>query len=154
MKRPPEVAMPAAVAAVVPAHRYWFVIGGQAVRCFSPYRPSRDVTGLLAAKTHAMLDRGLRRDFLDFYVKLQSHALGLVDCLRALRTVYRTDVNDALVLRAFTYFDDAETCVPISGEGPEDWRLVKEFFLNAVAALLVPPLVPLFIQSQCVDVRE
>jgi hypothetical protein len=22
---------------------YWFVIGGQAVRCFCPYRPSRDV---------------------------------------------------------------------------------------------------------------
>ena len=22
---------------------YWFVIGGQAVRCFAPYRPSRDV---------------------------------------------------------------------------------------------------------------
>ena len=35
-----------------------------------------DVTGILATKLHAILDRGLRRDFFDLYVMLQQHRLG------------------------------------------------------------------------------
>jgi hypothetical protein len=212
--RVPEEVIPEPVANVIPADRYWFVIGGQAVRCFCPYRPSRDVdfgvvcakdqeqllahlrmngrvdiieratgtvhlnfdgvdvsvfvlpdlvgyvkngsldvTGILATKTHALLDRGLRRDFFDLYVMLQSHLLGLVDCLRALRTVYATDVNEGLVLRALCYFEDAEQGPPIPGEGDDDWNDVKAFFSSAVAALLVPPPKPLTIQSRIVDVR-
>lgn len=113
-----------------------------------------DVTGVLATKTHALLDRGLRRDFFDLYVMLQTHALGLVDCMRALRTVYETDVNDGLVLRALCYFEDAETGPRIPGESDEDWALVKAFFSRAVASLLVPPDKPLGVQSQVVDVRS
>jgi len=211
----PEEVIPERVASAVPSDRYWFVIGGQAVRCFCPYRPSRDVdfgvvntsdleqliehfrkrgpveliergedtvhlnfqgvdvsvfvlqqlaqhvdsgaldvSGILATKTHALLDRGLRRDFFDLYVMLQSHALGLVDCLRALRTVYATDVNEGLVLRALTYFEDAEPEPPLPGEGESDWQLVKDFFSNAVAALLVPPVKALKIQERIVDVRR
>lgn len=38
----PQQAMPPALArAMGEEARYWFVIGGQAVRCFAPYRPSR-----------------------------------------------------------------------------------------------------------------
>jgi hypothetical protein len=194
--------------------RYWFVIGGQAVRCFCPYRPSRDVdfgvvsatdqeqllahlrgqgqvdvieratetvhlsfkgvdvsifvlpdlskyvsggaldlTGILATKTHALLDRGLRRDFFDLYVMLQTHSMGLVDCLRALRTVYATDVNEGLVLRALCYFEDAEPGPAIPGEGEHDWQIVKDFFSDAVGALLVPPGKPLAVQSRVVDVH-
>jgi hypothetical protein len=39
----PREVMPAAVARALDETRYWFVIGGQAVRCFCPYRPSDDV---------------------------------------------------------------------------------------------------------------
>jgi hypothetical protein len=213
-KLKPEAVIPERVASAVPSDRYWFVIGGQAVRCFCPYRPSRDVdfgvvntrdleqliehlrqqghvelieratdtvhlnfdgvdvsvfvlqqlsqhidggaldvTGVLATKTHALLDRGLRRDFFDLYVMLQSHSLGLVDCLRALRMVYATDVNEGLVLRALTYFEDAEPGPSIPGEGEGDWELVRDFFSTAVAALLVPPIEPLKIQDRVVDVR-
>src|SRR5512134_242837 len=35
--------MPSALGDAVDDLPYWFVIGGQAVRCFAPYRPSRDV---------------------------------------------------------------------------------------------------------------
>ncbi len=35
--------LPAAIADDVPDDPWWFVIGGQAVRCLCPYRPSRDV---------------------------------------------------------------------------------------------------------------
>ena len=39
----PIQVMPRDLAAAVNALPHWFVIGGQAVRCFAPYRPSRDV---------------------------------------------------------------------------------------------------------------
>jgi hypothetical protein len=214
VKRKPEEVIPEQVALALPSDRYWFVIGGQAVRCFCPYRPSRDVdfgvvtaddleqliehfrhqgrveliergqdtvdlsfegvdvsifvlrqlaqhedggaldiVGILATKTHALLDRGLRRDFFDLYVMLQTQALGLVDCLHALRTVYATDINEGLVLRALTYFDDAEPGPPLPGEGDNDWQLIRDFFSTAVAALLVPPMTALKIQDRVVDVR-
>ena len=39
----PGQVMPPTLATAVDPRPYWFVIGGQAVRCFAPYRPSRDV---------------------------------------------------------------------------------------------------------------
>jgi hypothetical protein len=192
---------------------YWFVIGGQAVRCFLPYRPSRDadfgvfkakdlkslvahlqqlgrveiletevdtihinwegidisvfvlphlvrhvegnalsLTGVLATKTHAILDRGTRRDFFDLYVMLHLHSMGILECLKALSHVYETEVNQGLVLRALTYFDDADAESPLPGEGKDDWQSVKDFFSKAVAALIVPPTAPLNIQSRVADV--
>ncbi|MCC6811292.1 MAG: nucleotidyl transferase AbiEii/AbiGii toxin family protein [Deltaproteobacteria bacterium] len=212
---PPERVIPAQLRAVVEPLPYWFVIGGQAVRCFCPYRPSQDVdfgvsnakdidallaqlsrngdteiiersgdtvhlvwnrikvsiflletlapftterrlsvTGILATKLHAILDRGARRDFFDLYVTLEHHRLGLAECLSALREVYRQPVKDALLLRALTYFDDAEREAPIPGEGPDDWKTVKGFFLERAGQLLVPPLRPLVIQARRVDVQE
>lgn len=195
--------------------QYWFVIGGQAVRCFAPFRPSRDVdfgvgsaadledllaqlersgevelqersadtvhlvwngikvsgfvleplvpfvenrhldlTGLLATKLHAILDRGLRRDFFDLYVLLEQERLGVVALLAAIRKVYRGDIDDGLLLRALTYFDDADREAALPGEGPRDWGLVKEYFLVQVGNLLVPPARRLAIQDQKVDVHE
>lgn len=195
--------------------RYWFVIGGQAVRCFAPFRPSRDVdfgvasaadlgdllaqleasgevelqerstgtihlawngikvsgfvleqlvpfvedrhldlTGLLATKLHAILDRGLRRDFFDLYVLLEQERLGVVALLAAIRKVYRGDIDDGLLLRALTYFDDADREAALPGEGPRDWSLVKDYFLVQVGNLLVPPARRLTIQDQKVDVVE
>lgn len=193
---------------------YWFVIGGHAVRCFAPYRPSRDidfgvgqpadlagllaaleqrgrvevleqsadtahllwnglpvsvfvledlaarfvedhrlsVTGILATKLHAILDRGARRDFFDLYVTLQHHQLGVAECLAALREVYGAQVKDSLLLRALTYFDDAEREAPLPGEGKADFATVQDFFLTRVGNLLIPPSTPLEIQSRTVDV--
>ena len=39
----PEQVIPIEIAEAIAGIPSWFVIGGQAVRCFSPYRPSRDV---------------------------------------------------------------------------------------------------------------
>jgi hypothetical protein len=193
----------------------WFVIGGQAVRCFAPYRPSRDVdfgvgapadldallgqltrrgqvevlersadtvharwnglklsifvldrllpfvaahqltaAGLLANKLHAILGRGTRRDFFDLYVLLQLQRLGLAECLRAFRAVFGTGADDGLLLRALTYFDDAEREAPLPGEGRNDWKLVKAFFVERAGSLLVPPARALEIQSREVDVAQ
>ncbi len=209
----PEEVMPQRLRPVVEPLPYWFVIGGQAVRCLCPYRPSRDVdfgtlaaqsvddlvaelekageteilerrpdtvhltwngikvsvfrleqlapfieerrlsvTGILATKLHAILDRGTRRDFFDLYVTLQSQRLGIAECLRAIRAVYRQEVNDSLLLRSLTYFDDAEREAPLPGEGPRDWETVRKFFLIRVGSLLTPPGDALAIQSRRVDV--
>lgn len=211
--RPPEQVMPPSVGRAVADLPYWFVIGGQAVRCFCPYRPSRDVdfgvrsaadlddfvrqlerrgrveildraadtihlrfdgvdtsifvlellapfvderrltvTGLLGTKLHAILDRGTRRDFFDLYVTLQRNALGIAECLSAIRKVFRQDVNETLLLRALTFFDDAEREAPLPGEGRDDWATVKDFFWTRVGQLLVPPARELLIQRRVVDV--
>lgn len=211
----PEQVIPRELRPVVGLVRHWFVIGGHAVRCFCPYRPTKDVDfgvseartleellealrrsgesellergpdtvhlrwngidvsiflladlapftedrrlsveGILATKLHAILGRGARRDFFDLYVTLQQQQLGLVECLRAMRTVYREELNESLLLRAMTYFDDAEREAALPGEGPRDWQRVKEFFLTRVGQLLVPPSQPLEIQSRRVDVSE
>jgi hypothetical protein len=214
---------PRAVADIIPTPlaralhglQHWFVIGGQAVRCFAPYRPSRDVdfgvgaaadleafvaqlgrrgtvevverspdtvhlrwdglkvsvfvldrlapfveehrlsvTGILATKLHAILDRGVRRDFFDLYVILQQQRLGLAECLRAFRDVFQTGVDDGLLLRALTYFDDAEREALLPGEGRNDWKLVKAFFVERAGSLLVPPSRALEVQGRVVDVPE
>ena len=205
--------MPLPVGRAVADLPYWFVIGGQAVRCFCPYRPSRDVdfgvtspgdlddlvqqlqrrgrveiaersvdtvhlrfdgidvsifvlamlspfvsdrrlsvTGLLATKLHAILDRGTRRDFFDLYVTLHHHALGIAECLAAMRHVYQQEINEPLLLRALTFFDDAEREAKLPGEGPDDWATVKEFFWSRVGQLLIPPARELLIERRVVDV--
>lgn len=212
---PPEQIIPQELLPVVEPLPYWFVIGGHAVRCLCPYRPTRDVDfgvrearsiddlieefrrggeteileratdtvhlrwndidvsiflleqianfteerrlsvqGILATKLHAIIDRGTRRDFFDLFVTLQSQQLGIAECLHALRNVYRQEINDTLVLRALTYFDDADREAPLPGEGERDWDRVKEFLLSRVGQLLVPPHEPLEIQRRRVDVVD
>lgn len=112
------------------------------------------VEGILATKLHAIIDRGTRRDFFDLYVTLQTQQLGIAECLSSLRTVYRQEINDSLVLRALTYFDDADREASLPAEGEKDWDRVRDFFLTRVGQLLVPPIEPLEIQSQRVDVGE
>jgi hypothetical protein len=211
--RPTDV-MPAPLVPSLDPLTYWFVIGGHAVRCLCPYRPSRDVdfgvgtardlddlvaqfersgrtevlersadtahlrwnginvsvfmldtlvpftderrltvTGILATKLHAILDRGTRRDFFDLYVTLQTQQLGLAEALSAIREVYRQPIRDALLLRAVTFFDDAEREARLPGEGQRDWTRVKDFFQTRAGGLLIPPASPLEIQQRRVDVR-
>jgi len=213
--REPVDVMPPPVGRAVADLPYWFVIGGQAMRCFCPYRPSRDVdfgvrsasdldhlvqqlqrrghveiaersvdtvhlrfdgidvsifvltalspfvserrlsvTGLLATKLHAILDRGTRRDFFDLYVTLHRHALGIAECLAAMRQVYRQELNELLLLRALTFFDDAEREAALPGEGPNDWATVKEFFWSRVGQLLIPPARELQIERRVVDILD
>ena len=211
----PLQVIPEEVSNAVSGVDWWFVIGGQAVRCLCPYRPSRDVDfgvsspvdlkglldllaskgeveviersadtvhlkfngvkvsvfaigefmpfvenqrlsmkGLLATKLHAILSRGTRRDFFDLYVLLQQGRLGISECLSAMREVFRQPVSDALLLRAMTYFDDAEREANLPGEGKTDWKAVKSFFQTRAGALLIPPAQELKIMKNRVDVRE
>ena len=107
---------------------------------------------VLATKVHAILDRGLRRDFFDLYIMLEQHRLGVAAVLAAIRTVHQGPIDDGLLLRALTYFDDADREAPLPGEGPKDWKRVKDYFLVQVGSLLVPPTRALAIQAQKIDV--
>ena len=111
------------------------------------------VRGILATKLHAILDRGTRRDFFDLYVTLQTQRLGVAEALSAIRDVYRQPVRDALLLRALTFFDDADREARLPGEGHDDWRNVKAFFQSRAGALLIPPPRALEIQKRRVDVH-
>lgn len=213
----PEQVIPEAIAEAIEAisgQSYWFVIGGQAVRCFAPYRPSRDVdfgveqpddiqtligqlkttgeieilqqerdtvhlrwngqdvsifllprlvpfveenrlttTGILATKLHAILDRGMRRDFFDLYVTMQQQQLGIGECLGAMQEVYGGHVKDGLLLRALCYFEDADREALLPNEGKNDWATVKDFLARRVGDLLIPPNKKLQIQAMVVDAR-
>ena len=212
---PPTAVIPAALSQAVGEMPAWFVIGGHAVRCFCPYRPSRDVdfgvrttadlhgllerlaatgsldvlersvdtvharwngvpvsvfvvpqlapfvedrrlsvTGILATKVHAIVDRGTRRDFFDLYVTMQTHGVGIAECLAAVREVYQTQVKESLLLRALTYFRDAEREAALPGEGAGDFERVKDYLMTRVGNLLVPPMAPLEIQKRQVDVTK
>ena len=121
----------------------------------APFTEQRrlSVTGIIATKLHAILDRGTRRDFFDLYITMQIHQIGIAECMSAMRDVYGSDLNEPLLLRALTYFEDAEREATLPGEGKDDWSLVTEFFLSRVGQLIVPPTKLLAIQSLEVDVR-
>lgn len=120
----------------------------------SPHTEARhlDITGVLATKLHAILDRGLRRDFFDVYVMLQQHQMGIVSAVAAIRAVYEGHIDDGLLLRALTCFDDADREAPLPGEGRTDWDTVKRYFQVQVGSLLTPPLARLAIQARKVEV--
>jgi len=82
---------------------------------------------------------------------LQEPRLGVASVLTAIRTVCQGQIDDALMLRALTYFDDAEREAALPGEGPSDRAAVKDYFLVQVGRLLTPPLRRLRIQEQVVD---
>jgi hypothetical protein len=77
----------------------------------------------------------------------------MVSLLAAVRKVYDADIDDGLMLRALTYFDDADREAPLPGEGPSDWKAVKGYFLVQVGSLLTPPRRRLAIQARVVDVE-
>jgi len=84
---------------------------------------------------------------------LEQHRLGIVAALAAVRQVHEGPIDDGLLLRALSYFDDAERETPLPKEGSKDWAMVKDFFLTQVGSLLTPPRRALAIQSETVDVR-
>ncbi len=63
-------------------------------------------------------------------------------------------MNDPLLLRALTFFDDAEREAALPGEGPDDWSTVKEFFWSRVGQLLIPPARELQIAKRVIDIVE
>lgn len=77
----------------------------------------------------------------------------IAECLAAMRAVFGKPIPEPLLLRALTYFEDADREAPLPQEGAGDWAMVKDFFLARVGSLLVPPTRRLAIQARKVDVK-
>ncbi|MGQ0733856.1 MAG: hypothetical protein ACT4QD_09395, partial [Acidobacteriota bacterium] len=76
------------------------------------------------------------------------------ECLASVRKVYRQEISDTLLLRALTFFDDAEREAALVGEGPNDWATVKDFFWTRAGQLVIPPARELTIARHVVDVVD
>lgn len=92
---------------------------------------------LAAMKLSAIARRGLRRDFWDLYALTQS-SLSFADTAAAyLARFGKAEADLYHVMRALTYFDDAER-EPVLPRGmtPELWDQIKAYFRREAPALL------------------
>lgn len=99
--------------------------------------PVAQVEDLAAMKLAAIARRGIRRDFWDLYALCTSR-LTLADAVRAYQQRFGAAEADVYhVLRALTWFDDAEK-EPVMPSGMDEglWRAVKGFFAREAPRLL------------------
>ena len=101
--------------------------------------PVAGLLDLAAMKLAAIARRGLRRDFWDLYAILQT-GMTLRDAADAYLARFGLAEPDLYhVMRALTYFDDAERD-PVLPEGltAAAWERFKEFFSAEAPSLLAP----------------
>lgn len=101
--------------------------------------PVAGLRDLAAMKLAAIARRGLRRDFWDLYAILQT-GMTLRDAADAYLARFGLGEPDLYhVMRALTYFDDAERD-PVLPQGLtlEAWERFKAFFLAEAPSLLLP----------------
>ncbi|MEZ4300433.1 MAG: nucleotidyl transferase AbiEii/AbiGii toxin family protein [Polyangiaceae bacterium] len=102
---------------------------------------------LAVMKLGAVARRGIRRDFWDLRVLAES-GLPLVEIARAYRRRFRVSEGDLYpVLRALTYFEDAEKDATLpAGMTLRSWQATKRFFVehagDAVREMLSPEPAP------------
>jgi hypothetical protein len=90
---------------------------------------------LATMKLAAVSQRGIRRDFWDLY-ELLHHGISLGEALDFYATRFGTSHSDLYhVLRALTYFDDAERdqVMPM-GMTNADWHKIRTYFEHAAPA--------------------
>ena len=90
-------------------------------------------------KVIAISQRGRRRDFVDLYAISQAH-YPLQDLLRRLPEKYPSLSHPTYhLLRALSYFEDAEKDPPLRMLADYSWRKVKTFFTRQVEELARRP---------------
>ncbi len=92
---------------------------------------------LAVMKLSAISRRGLRRDFWDLF-EIVNAGIGLRECARAYLERFGVQEADLYhVLRALTYFEDAEKD-PVFPPGLDDdrWNQIKEFFCKESPKLI------------------
>jgi hypothetical protein len=86
-------------------------------------------------KVEAIANRGSRRDFIDLYVV--SREYGLPEILQWFAKKYATvSYNRTHMLKALTYFADAEEEPSPDLVAPIEWSSVKEYFRSEVPRLV------------------
>jgi predicted nucleotidyltransferase component of viral defense system len=92
---------------------------------------SRDIA---AMKLSALASRGSKRDFIDLYVLAQQYGLDEIFRLFA-RKFSHLSFNDIHLLKALSYFSDADQQPDPHMLQPIEWSAVKRFFLTRVPRL-------------------
>lgn len=93
-----------------------------------------DERDIACMKVDAIANRGSRRDFIDLYVAATRHGLGQIAEWFASKFA-AIPYNRVHVLKALTYFVDAEEDPPPDLVVSLDWGTVKDFFLSEVPRL-------------------
>jgi len=99
--------------------------------------PVADLKNLAAMKLAAIARRGLRRDFWDLHAICEA-GMSLEDACRGYRARFgKTQADLYHVIRALTYFDDAEKepALP-AGLTPDHWDRIRAFFVTSTPPLL------------------
>ena len=88
-------------------------------------------------KITAISQRGRKRDFVDLYFICREQQLGLSDLLKQIPDKYPTlSYPSYHLLRALTFFDDAEKDAPPKMLARYNWQQVKRFFEKQSATLM------------------
>jgi hypothetical protein len=97
--------------------------------------PIADPPDIACMKVSAIAARGARRDFIDLHAAARRY--GLDEILRLFREKYaRLNYSMVHVLKALTYFDDAEKEPSPDMLEPVAWPDVKAYFLREAPRLL------------------
>lgn len=98
----------------------------------STYFNIASLEDIAAMKIIAIIQRGIRRDFIDLYFLIKK--IGLEKIFNLAKRKY-PGFNEYLVLQALTYFRDAEREVNernINFFAPFNWEEIKKFFISEV----------------------
>jgi len=100
----------------------------------SKYLNIASLEDISTMKLIAIIQRGIKRDFIDLYYL--SKKLGLKNIIVLTKKKY-AGFNKYLALQALVYFQDAEEkqTREIKMLRPLEWEKVKEYFINEVARL-------------------
>jgi hypothetical protein len=99
--------------------------------------PTAGLLDLATNKLAAIATRGLRRDFWDLYVILQS-GVTLKKACGAYKKRFGVAWSDLYhVLRGLSYFEELEPALP-SGMTPKLWAEVQRHFEEEVPKLIIP----------------
>jgi predicted nucleotidyltransferase component of viral defense system len=100
--------------------------------------PVASLEDLATMKLAAAARRGIRRDFWDLYEIFQSGAVTLASSLASYTRRFGVKESDLYhVIRALTFFDDAEADVLMpEGLTAERWATIKRWFTDAAPDVL------------------
>jgi predicted nucleotidyltransferase component of viral defense system len=92
---------------------------------------------LIATKAVAIIQRGQKKDFFDFYFLLKKHRWTLKDVIKFCQKKYRfSEAINKSLLKALTYFRDAENQTIMINErqslSQEEWEKIKCAFTESV----------------------
>lgn len=91
---------------------------------------------IAAMKIEAIAGRGIKRDFIDLYFLGQT-GLSLQDALRCFKKKYESfDTNIVHILKALTYFRDAEKSEMPKMFKKVSWAKVKDYFIRETKKLI------------------